>query len=241
MNDTPPSPDAISDPALAEMADRAEEVRAYLVNLRGGAPFLSGTDSQLLHRWLTDGVPVAVILASIDRVATRRRRRHTRGRMSLSACKAEVRRMMGRPNPARSRPSARPAPAAARGGLGRLAGQIRAMTIAPNFTPLRDRLAVELDTLDREGPDDIEGCARQAIAAARRFHEAVWAAIIDQRQALLADAETELESLRGLLRGAAWDAAVEEVARDRVRARFPLVSAQVIWDRLQDGHILAAC
>ena len=231
MNDLPPDLLMPGLADLSEMADQAEEVRAYLVNLRGGAPFLSGTDSQLLHGWLTGGVPVSVILASMDRVAARRRQRRTHGRLSLFACQAEVRRMMGR------RKATRPAPRRPQGtlgSLGRLAGQIRAMTIAPGFVPTRDRLARELDALDRSPAADPEELARRAIAACRRFHEAIWDAIHDQRSALLRDAEGELDALRSLLTGAAWDAAVEEVARDRVRARFPLVSAQVIWDRLQE-------
>jgi len=216
------------------MALHAEDVRAYLVNLRGGAPFLSGADSQLLHGWLTDGVPVAVIMASLDRVAIRRRRRRTRGRMTLQSCRGEVRRMMGRARPV---PAARPTP---RGGLGRLASEIGVLTVAPLLLPMRDTLTADITRLDQDGPPDVEERARQAIAACRRFHEAVWDAIVAQRSALLRDAETELDALRGLLRGAAWDAAVEEVARDRVRARFPLVSAQVIWDRLHEGPTRAA-
>lgn len=215
---------------LEEMSQHAEDVRAYLVNLRGGAPFLSGADSQLLHGWLTDGVPVAVILASLEKVALRRRLRRTRGRMTLQSCRGEVRRMMGRARPAR--PKAR---RTLQGGLGRLADQIGILNVPPLLAPIRDVLAEELAILDLEGPPGVEERARQAIAACRRFHEAVWDAIIDQRTQLLYDAEVELDALRGLLKGAAWDAAVEEVARDRVRARFPLVSAQVIWDRLHEG------
>lgn len=226
---TTPNTDAAIDDGLQELAAQAEDVRAYLVNLRGGAPFLSGADSQLLTGWLSDGVPVAVILASIDRVALRRRKRRIRGRMSLHACRSEVRRMMGR---GRRRPAPR---RTAPGGLGRLSAQIAALTLAPALVPHRNALAAELSKLDKDGPVDLEQRARQAITASRRFHEAVWETLTEQRQALLADATAELTPLRGLLKGAAWDAAVEEVARDRVRARFPLVSAQIIWDRLQEG------
>lgn len=120
------------------------------------------------------------------------------------------------------------------GGLGRLADQIRALSVVPPLAPMRDTLADALCELDSGGPTVLDERARLAIAACRRFHEAVWDAIATQRQALLADATVELESLRRLLKGAAWDAAVEEVARDRVRARFPLVSAQVVWDRLHE-------
>ena len=120
------------------------------------------------------------------------------------------------------------------GGLGRLADQIRVLSVVPPLAPMRDTLADALCEIDSGGPTALEERARLAIAACRRFHEAVWDAIAAQREILLADATVELESLRSLLKGAAWDAAVEEVARDRVRARFPLVSAQVIWDRLHE-------
>lgn len=147
--------------------------------------------------------------------------------MSLQACRGEVRRMMGR---ARPRPTTSPQ----RGGLGRLATQIRGLEIASHLSAIRDQLVRDLLEIDGNEQPDLEECARNAIAACRRFHESVWDAIAVQRQALLADAAEELEPLRTLLRGSAWDAAVEEVARDRVRARFPLISAQIVWDRLHE-------
>ena len=53
--------------------EKAEEVRAYLVQIRGGAPFLSGADGQVLIRWLDDEIPVPAILSAIDSVCERRR------------------------------------------------------------------------------------------------------------------------------------------------------------------------
>ena len=73
-----------------ELSARAEEVTAYLVTLRGGAPFLSGADGRLLVRWLDQGVPVPTILTALDQVAERRRKRRTRSRLSLNAAKGVV-------------------------------------------------------------------------------------------------------------------------------------------------------
>ncbi|MDG1481877.1 MAG: hypothetical protein P8R54_19950 [Myxococcota bacterium] len=209
---------------LELLAESAEEVRAYLVNLRGGAPFLSGADSQLLDGWLTDGVPVAVIMASMDKVAVRRRKRRVRSRMSLNSCRGEVRRLMG------SRPSA---PAAETHiGLLSLAGEISAMTIAPGLSNLRHILIKALTAISEADGTPLEDRARLAIRACRKFHEGVWFALTDQHTAMLADATAELDALRSVLKENAWQAAVEEVARDRIRARFPLISAQEVWERL---------
>ena len=41
------------------MEANAEEVRAYLVAVRGGAPFLSAADGRLLIHWLEQGFSVA--------------------------------------------------------------------------------------------------------------------------------------------------------------------------------------
>ena len=83
-------------PSTDELAPLAEEIRAYLVEARGGAPFLSAADAQLLLDWLDACVPVPLILASIDRVAARRRKKRVRSRLTLSACRGEVNKALKR-------------------------------------------------------------------------------------------------------------------------------------------------
>ena len=73
----------------ASLAAMAEEVRAYVVAARGGAPALSAADGRLLVRWLESGVGVARILAAVDEVAEKRRRSEPAGD-SLSACKLSI-------------------------------------------------------------------------------------------------------------------------------------------------------
>ena len=72
------------------LAVQAEEVRAYVVAVRGGAPFLSAADGRLLVGWLEGGVSVARILAAVDEVAEKRRKKRTRGRLSLTACRRSI-------------------------------------------------------------------------------------------------------------------------------------------------------
>ena len=99
-----PSPNP-PDPDDAHAA-RAEEVRAYLVALRGGAPFLSSADGRLLVKWLDAGIPVPLILTALDRVAARRAAGRQRSRLTLNAARKEVEGLWGMPE-------ARPAPAVA--------------------------------------------------------------------------------------------------------------------------------
>lgn len=224
MNDCVTSIEAMKTEDLDRLAEEAEEVRAYLVNLRGGAPFLSGADSQLLDGWLTDGVPVAVIMASMDKVAARRRKRRVRSRMSLNSCRSEVRRMMGKKRPLLS--------VVILSGLLSLAGEISAMTISPGLRPLQSTLVEALKSIGEDHTIPMEERARLAIRACRKFHEGIWDALSPQHAEMIADAAIELDALRSVLKENAWQAAIEEVARDRIRSRFPLVSAQEVWERV---------
>lgn len=88
------------------LADAAEEVRAWLVSARGGAPFLSGADARLLADWLESGVAVADLLRAIDETARHRRARRLRGPFTLRG----VERALRTPPASPRRP--RPAPPA---------------------------------------------------------------------------------------------------------------------------------
>ena len=68
----------------------AEQVRAHLVSLRGGAPFFSSADGQLLLRWLDEEVPVPRICMALERAADARRKRPSRIPLSLSHAKRHV-------------------------------------------------------------------------------------------------------------------------------------------------------
>ncbi len=223
-----------------ELTEAADEVRAFLVAVRGGAPFLSGADGRLLVEWLESGVSVASILAAIEAAAARRAKKATRTRLSLDACKGELKRRQER----RAAPAVAPLPAP--GGaqdwpaLGALAAEIARSTVPEGLEPARAQLLRSLGrlatgrTVDGATLDDPTGeqVARQAIAAVRVFQDAAWHAAAPRRETLLAEAADTLSALRDLISEDAFAAAAEEVARDRLRAETPLVSAQVVWDRI---------
>jgi hypothetical protein len=201
------------------VAARAEEVRAYLVTLRGGAPFLSGPDGRVLVAWLEAGVSIAAITAAIDRVAERRRQKRVKGRLTLWACRGELDRLR-----------LEPAPAVASGLEGWIVELERA-----DLRPIEARAEL-VGTLRAIEAGAIEARADHAIAAVRRFHESVWQSLGEGRADLEAEARQELGALLDGMEESKARGAIEAVARDLVRARYPLVAAKVAWDRLrQDG------
>lgn len=197
-----------------EDAARAEEVRAWLVQHRGGAPFLSPLDGRLLVEWLVARVPVPTILRGIELVAERRREKRTRAPFTLQACKATVERLVKH------------------GGGWRIPTDLAA-ALAPDTTDAAvERALAELRAL----PEVVlEERARHALAILRRFHEDVWAGLGEERAALLAEAADELMPLRDALGSDGFARACEEHARDRVRARYPTLSARRVWEEFGLG------
>jgi len=133
--------------------------------------------------------------------------------LALRSCRAEVTRLRsGSPRPA--------------------VGPVALPAVGP--PPDGDLAALAraaLDALDRlSGPreDRIE----EAIGVVRRFHAAAWETAAAEHPALRAAAAAELAPFRPAMDPIAWEAAVEEAARDLLRQRFPLLSASAVWDRL---------
>ena len=224
------------DPDLAAHAAAAEEVRAYLVAIRGGAPFLSGADARLLVDWLGQGVPVPVILGCIDRTAEKRRRRRARSRLTLARCKSEVRKTWGSPGSRPSGEEEQAAPSAAPSQLARaLAGLAESLAAEPPEDPglavHHAELLTALRALSGRADLELEPAATEAIALCRRFHEAAWDAASD-RDAVLAEARAELAPLEASLDARTFAALVDESARARLRGRIPGVSADRVWDTL---------
>jgi len=92
-------------------------------------------------------------------------------------------------------------------------------------------IAIELERLAKNNWDRDE-TAQKAIALISEFHEYSWREYGCHQTDFIVEAEEELDNLRSLLTGTRWNDAVEEVARDRFRMRFPLLSAHSIWDIL---------
>jgi hypothetical protein len=210
--------------STTHLAAQAEEVRAYVVAARGGAPFLSAADGRLLVRWLEAGISVARILAAVDEVAERRRQKRTRGRLSLSACKRSIE------GKKQSKTTYDRPDAPSKASLAPYALALEAMDVAAEFEPERTALVRRIQALDHLS--DPDALATEAVAAVRAFHEGVWGRASSEHSALRTEASLELTALRSVLSEEAFEAAVEEVSRDLIRRRTPLVSAKAIWDRL---------
>jgi hypothetical protein len=201
------------------VAARAEEVRAYLVALRGGAPFLSGPDGRVLVAWLEAGISTAAITAAIDGVAERRRKKRVKSRLTLWACRGELDRLRVADPPPRG------------AGLAGWIAELEEADFGVASAVARAELVRSLRDLDA---GSIEARADRAIAAVRRFHESVWQALGEGRAPVEEEARRELGALLDDMEETKARAAIEEVARDLVRARYPLVAAKVVWDRLRE-------
>ena len=229
-------PDVHPDPVRSDEADlRAcvEEVSAYLVAVRGGAPFLSPVDGRLLLAWLEQNVPVPLILSAIDEVAERHRRKRTRHRLTLAACKKTVEKQRtpaaGPNEGVRGGASAQTRVAAP--GLARLAAEIRSLAMPAALADAGAELAAELEALAQQRAH-VHSLGRAATAAVARFQVQAWQAASAEHDALRQQARDQLAGLRHGLRDADWQALVEEVAHDLIRQRTPVVCARQVWDRL---------
>jgi len=189
--------------------DAAEQVRAHLVMVRGGAPFLSPIDSKLLVEWLDSSVPVDVILTAIEEVASRRSKSRLKSPLSLRAVKGVVKKGLKK--------SAKPADTTA---LRRLVLRLESAQDS-----LLQALATDFSALEDE---NLDGTALLAavLELARGFHERAWEH--SDQQGLKAQAEKELEDLRDMLSEERYKSAIEEVARDNLRKRYKLLSAPTL-------------
>ena len=154
----------------------------------------------------------------------KRRKKRTRGRLTLTACKRIIEGKKNSPTPINRVESVEDEP------LDGFVEAILAMPVEATLETERDDLVRRLRTAMLA--DDPERMAMDAIAAVRAFHEAAWAKAAHRHKELRKQAGKELDSLSGVLSDDALQAAVEEVARDIIRRENPLVSAAAVWDRV---------
>lgn len=207
----------------------AEEIRAHLCLLRGGGAFLSPSDAAQLLAWLEGGVAVGAILRALERAAEARRQARNRTPLSLVAAK----RHLGRDSRGWF---SRDLPKMARGGEPPLMPVVRALQGlgAPADGPPRRALVDALAAIS--GSDD--EALRSALAAVRRFVEAVWEGLGDAGRATLrAEAEAELGDLLELVDPHRRAPLVEETARDRLRQRYPALTAATFSELLDRARI----
>ena len=205
--------------------ENAETIRSYLISVRGGAPFLSGADCRLLIQWLDDEVPVPTILTTIDKVSAKRRQKRVRTRLSLSICKGTLNRLIGKKHLI-------PLQIPESSGIENWLQDLQGMTVSADLIEPHQKLISNIRKLLKIETLDLPQKASEIISACRSFHDSAWELAFDEQFDLQEKAETELSALKSLLHGQAWKDAVEEVMRDHVRQRYPLVNAQAVWDAL---------
>ncbi|MSQ03423.1 MAG: hypothetical protein EXR71_16290 [Myxococcales bacterium] len=193
-------------------------MRAYLVCARGGAPLLSSADARQLRDWLDRGVRVGAIVRAIDRVSQDRLARRVRTPLSLRSCRAEVEKQQ------------KHAGAWVRAGG---TSRVRSTSGESHFA--------EVDELSRRAEADIaslsagdsERRALDACARAVRFFEEAWER--GPREQWLAEADRDLADARVLYDEAEWEQMRECFARDRLRQRYPTLTATHIWQESARG------
>jgi len=200
----------------------AEEVRAHLVALRGGAPFLSPNDACLLVDWLDQGISVSFIIRALERAAEARRKRRSRIPLSLRHAK----RHLGKAT--RSRLDVL--------GPGTLqadhplAPLVDALRIASQKDTRSDAMLALAEGLRTLPADDPETLLRSALGKVRRFFTHAWETLDEaDRARRLEHAQEDFADAEGIDE-AILLAAIEEHARDGLRRDYPLLTAATLWD-----------
>ena len=159
------------------------------VRLRGAPLLLSPADFQVASRWQREGVPLGLVLATLEEVFAKRRERGARGRInSLRYCApavedawAEVQELQGPPR--------READGEEMAVAERLAELASALPAAAEWQALRERVLA------------VEGSPAEVEEGLRRLDEELMATVereldASERERLAAEVEAILEGLR---------------------------------------------
>lgn len=175
------------------------------VRLRGAPLLLSPADFQVALRWRQEGVPLGLVVATLEEVFAKRRERGARGRInSLRYCApaveqawAEVRELQG---PARRVPADEPAVEERLAALGAaLPSELAARDAWEARLLALEGTAEEVETALRALDDELLANADAALEpAARERLDAEVEAILEGLRDRFRDAD--LEALRGQLR-----------------------------------------
>jgi hypothetical protein len=210
----------LTDPEVPKALEQAAQVVIeHLCVLRGGGLILSAMDGRLLVDWLDAGISPALIGTALERVAEKRRKRRVKAPLSLRSCRAEVKRLSKR-QPAHHFSEAE------------LAAPFKPMDRSIEAEPLATLVQRAVADLGRLAGGDLEERAERAMRVVRAFHRDAWEASTHEHDVLLAVAAEELDGLRESMDAVRWAAALESVARDILRKRYPMLSAASVWDRL---------
>ena len=193
-------------------------MRAHLVGIRGGAPFLSPSDGVLLDDWLDQGVSVSVILCAIERCAESRRKRASRLPITLTA----ARRHLGKPG--------RVVKAVVKQ---RREGDPRLEPIARKLDELNTDMALQAaESMRRVEADELDRCLPRALEIMRVYLEACWHALPRDEQERRAGEFLEiLEVDPDEPPGSGYGVAVA-MAKERLRNQWPWLNAATIRELL---------
>jgi len=209
-----------NDSPLSTKQSHAELVRAHLVMVRGGAPFLSAIDSKLLLSWLDKGVPVPLIIESIEEVAAKRTKSRITTPMNLNKVKSTVNRQLKR----RLKPKS--AKRSKKAELAKIGAPALFLELSQSIEPLQRMAGEKLIAINT----DDENIINLVLQVAREFHEANW---VQCNQAKLkSEAAEELEPFREAMSKDRWEQAVEEIARDTLRKKTPQLTAAILCEAL---------
>lgn len=198
--------------------ERAERVRSHLVAVRGGSPFLSPTDADLLMSWLDARVPVARILAAVEQTAERRRKQRARLPMAL----ANAAGLVARGDAARAPQAAPESILLAHDGPAHPLEPLVATLVGGPYAALGPALLA----LDPSVPDEL---AERAILIVADAYEAAWQRMDEvARDALLHAAQAGLADVLHLFDEATLETVLHEHARGLLRERTPHLSATAI-------------
>ena len=227
--------------------ETAEQIRSYLVSIRGGAPFLSSTDGQILVEWLDSSISPEIICSVIDNVSLRRRKKRVKTRLTLHVCRGELNKMFKKTNSTKDPdPSILPVQEK-QSPIQKFKEQVLAEILPIQVHPLRTRFLKILDDVDavqkvhsnvfdlKKRKHEMEEVMQSVIAILVQIHEQIYEATIDEHERLQSQAELELSSLRTILPPVQWRDAVDEVVRDMLRQRFPSLRVGAVWDAI--NHI----
>ena len=218
MTDSPPDP--------VEAA--AEEVRAHLVALRGGAPFLSPGDARLLLRWLdTEGRSVAEICLALERAAEARVKRRSRVPLRLSNAKRYLAKGASDPvmkHEPRGQAADAPPPA-----VHPLQTLIDALAEVPEIWASEMLASVLCLPVH-----DIDQLVRGALAAQRHALDTRWTELPSHQQSQRWEQARDavLATLAGVDEATVERLAAERI-REELRAETPLLTASSLMEHLK--------
>jgi hypothetical protein len=229
MSLTPDAAAAESPATNHTLAEAAEEVRAFFVTTRGGAPFLSGADGEQLLRWLDAGQTVSALLRAIETTASRRAARRTRVPFTLRSIAAALKApsSSGRAGSRRSMASAQPSPCPPSSAE----DAMHSSDLADADNLAREARGALIARTQR----DPEERAREGCRIVRAFHERLWVSLDPELPTLRARAAHALADARDDVDTELFDAMCDEWVRARLRERYPDLTATRVWEEANDA------